>query len=102
MLKILYRNARDFFLDFLPDKTILFVALSDLDTIMKFFTYGMLGVVSLFFFSFASAYQEILIEERGGKPIRVIKVILDGEHFVVSALAKNGGETLEELTKKVA
>ena len=47
------------------------------------------------------AYQEILIEERGGKPIRVIKVILDGEHFVVSAVAKEGGETLEQLTKKV-
>lgn len=43
----------------------------------------------------------MLIEERGGKPIRVIKVILDGEHFVVSSVAKEGGETLEDLTKKV-
>ena len=55
----------------------------------------------LFFFWFASAYQEILIEERGGRPIRVIKVVLDGEHYVVSAVAKQWGETLEDLTKKV-
>lgn len=47
------------------------------------------------------AYQEILIEERGGKAIRVIKVILDGEHFVVASPAKQGGETLEQLTKNV-
>jgi exopolysaccharide biosynthesis protein len=43
----------------------------------------------------------MLIEERGGKPIRVIKVILDGEHFVVASPAKQGGETLEQLTKNV-
>ncbi|MDR0608331.1 MAG: hypothetical protein LBG52_08605 [Candidatus Peribacteria bacterium] len=48
-----------------------------------------------------SAHQEILIEERGGKAIRVIKVILDGEHFVVTSVAKDGGESLEDLTKKV-
>jgi hypothetical protein len=57
----------------------------------------------VFFFSacFVSAYQEVLIEERGGKPIRVIKVILDGEHFVVASVAKEGGESLEDLTRKV-
>lgn len=33
------------------------------------------------------AYQELMIEERGGKPIRVIKVVLDGEHFVVASPA---------------
>lgn len=53
------------------------------------------------FFNFSGAYQEVLIEERGGKAIRVIKVVLDGEHFIVSAVAKDGGETLEALTKKV-
>ncbi|MDR0369449.1 MAG: hypothetical protein LBH96_02725 [Candidatus Peribacteria bacterium] len=47
------------------------------------------------------AYQEILIEERGGKPIRVIKVILDGEHYVVTVPAGEGGETLEQLTTNV-
>ncbi|MDR2415884.1 MAG: phosphodiester glycosidase family protein [Candidatus Peribacteria bacterium] len=58
----------------------------------------------LFFLSVVTptfAYQEILIEERGGKAMRVIKVILDGEHFVVASPAKLGGETLEQLTKNV-
>ena len=27
------------------------------------------------------AYKELLIEKRGGRPIRVIKVVLDGEHL---------------------
>jgi hypothetical protein len=43
----------------------------------------------------------LLLEDRGGKPIRVIKVVLDGQDFVVSSLALKGGNTLEELTKKV-
>jgi hypothetical protein len=30
-----------------------------------------------------------LIENRGGRPIRVIKVVLDGEHFVVASPAEN-------------
>ena len=47
------------------------------------------------------AYKEVLIEERGWKPIRVIKVVLDGQHFVVTSLAGNGGDTLENLVKKV-
>ena len=68
---------------------------------MKRFYYYSAFFLSFFLFSFVSAYQEILIEERGGKAIRVVKVILDGEHFVVSSVAKEGGETLEELTKKV-
>jgi hypothetical protein len=60
-------------------------------------------IFSLVFFigNRTSAYQELLIEERGGKAIRVIKVILDGEHFVVASVANEGGETLEQLTKKV-
>ncbi|GHW02392.1 hypothetical protein AGMMS50249_1780 [candidate division SR1 bacterium] len=59
-------------------------------------------IISFLLPHFTSAYQEVLIEERDGKPIRVIKVILDGEHYVVSSVAKDGGETLEDLTKKVA
>ena len=62
---------------------------------MKRFSYFW-SAFFLSFFSFvcfACAYQEILIEERGGKAVRVIKVILDGEHFVVSSVAKDGGET---------
>ena len=49
----------------------------------------------------AYAYQEILIENRWGHAIRVIKVVLDGEHFVVSSVAKQWGETIQSLTKKV-
>jgi hypothetical protein len=37
--------------------------------------------------NYVAAYQEILIENRGGHAIRVIKVILDGEHFVVASVA---------------
>lgn len=47
------------------------------------------------------AYKELLIEKRGGRPIRVIKVVLDGEHFVVASPAQDGGATTEELAKKV-
>jgi hypothetical protein len=47
------------------------------------------------------AYKELLIEKRGGRPIRVIKVVLDGEHFVVASPASDGGATTEELAKKV-
>ena len=51
--------------------------------------------------NYASAYQEILIENRGWHPIRVIKVILDWEHFVVSSVAWEWWETIQSLTKKV-
>ena len=47
------------------------------------------------------AYKELLIENRGGKPIRVIKVVLDWEHFVVASPAENWGATVEQLAKKV-
>ena len=47
------------------------------------------------------AYQEILIENRGWHAIRVIKVILDWEHFVVSSVAEEWWETIQSLTKKV-
>ena len=61
-------------------------------------------LLSLMFFSFiwnVFAYKEVLIENRGGKPIRVIKVVLDWQHFVVTSLAGNGWDTLENLVKKV-
>ena len=47
------------------------------------------------------AYQELMIEERWGKPIRVIKVVLDGEHFVVASPAGLWWDTTENLAKKV-
>ncbi len=59
-------------------------------------------IISLWIiWNYASAYQEILIENRGWHAIRVIKVILDWEHFVVSSVAKQWWETIQELTKKV-
>lgn len=51
--------------------------------------------------NYVSAYQEILIENRGWHAIRVIKVILDWEHFVVSSVADLWWETIQSLTKKV-
>ena len=42
-----------------------------------------------------------MIENRGSTPIRVIKVVLDWEHFVVASPAENGWATVEELAKKV-
>lgn len=42
-----------------------------------------------------------MIEERGGRPIRVIKVVRDGEHFVVVSPAGLGGATTENLAQKV-
>lgn len=57
--------------------------------------------VVLFFVWNVLAYKELLLENRWGKPIRVIKVVLDGQHYVVTSLAWNGWETLENLVKKV-
>lgn len=51
--------------------------------------------------NYVSAYQEILIENCGWHPIRVIKVVLDWEHFVVSSVAGEWWETIQSLTKKV-
>lgn len=47
------------------------------------------------------AYKELLLENRGNKPIRVIKVVLDGQDYVVASVAWEGWETLENLVKKV-
>ena len=47
------------------------------------------------------AYKELLIENRWGRPIRVIKVVLDWEHFVVVSPSENWGSTTEELAKNV-
>ena len=47
------------------------------------------------------AYQEMIIENRGWHAVRVIKVVLDWEHFVVSSVAWEWWETIQSLTKKV-
>ena len=56
---------------------------------------------SYFWINYTSAYQEILIENRGWHAIRVIRVVLDWEHFVVSSVAGEWWETIQDLTKKV-
>ena len=56
---------------------------------------------SCFFASSTFAYKELLIENRWGRPIRVIKVVLDWEHFVVASPAENWWATTEQLAKNV-
>jgi len=58
-------------------------------------------ITLLILFPKASAYQELILRNIDGKPVRLIKVILDGEHFIVTSLASTWGDTLENLTKKV-
>jgi hypothetical protein len=55
----------------------------------------MIGLFSSF------AYKELIIQNIDNKPVRVIKIILDGQHYVVSSVAEDGGASLSELTKKV-
>jgi hypothetical protein len=59
-------------------------------------SFGLLSLISPVF-----SYQELIIRNIDGHPVRLIKVILDGEDFVVTSLAETGGDTLENLTKKV-
>ena len=58
-------------------------------------------IFGLSIYNTSFAYKELMIENRAGKAIRVIKVILDGEHFVVASPANDGGATLEQLAQKV-
>lgn len=60
----------------------------------------------LFLVNWTFAYQEMIIkniksEGIGTKPVRVIKVVLDGEDFVVNSLASTGGDSLENLMHQV-
>ena len=69
---------------------------------MKKLLYWFMFLIIWFFVSnSAFAYKELLIENRGGRPIRVIKVVLDGEHFVVASPAENWWATTEQLAKNV-
>jgi len=47
------------------------------------------------------AYKELIIENIDGKAVRVIKVVLDWEHYIVNSIAFTWWDTLENLTKKV-
>ena len=60
-----------------------------------------LSFICFFFVNSSYAYKELLIENRGWRPIRVIKVVLDWEHFVVASPAENGWATTEQLAKNV-
>ena len=64
-------------------------------------TLPFLGIILFTLLSPTYAYQEILIENRWWHAIRVIKIVLDGEHFVVSSVAGIWWETIQNLTKKV-
>lgn len=57
--------------------------------------------VLLFFVGNVFAYKELLLENRDEKPIRVIKVILDGQHYIVSSVADIWWDTIENLAQKV-
>ncbi|MBF0932457.1 MAG: hypothetical protein HXJ92_03585, partial [candidate division SR1 bacterium] len=70
-----------------------------ISTAIKFGFFSLFCLFGLTNSSFA--YKELMIEERGGHAIRVIKVGLDGEHFVVASPAGLGGATTEELAQKV-
>ena len=59
-------------------------------------------VVGIFcFLGKVFAYQEMIIENRWWHAVRVIRVVLDWEHFVVSSVAWEWWETIQSLTKKV-
>ena len=69
---------------------------------MKKIIYIFAIIFSVMFFVWdVSAYKELLLEDRWGKPIRVIKVVLDWQHYVVTSVAWDWWKTLEELVKKV-
>ena len=70
-----------------------------ISTAIKFWFFSLFCLFWLTNSSFA--YKELMIEERWGHAIRVIKVWLDGEHFVVASPAGLGGATTEELAQKV-
>jgi hypothetical protein len=57
-------------------------------------------VVCIALFGQTFAYRELLIKNIDKHPVRVIKVILDGQDFVVTSLAGNGGDTLTNLVNK--
>jgi len=59
------------------------------------------AVVCIALFGQTFAYRELLIQNVDKHPIRIIKVILDGQDFVVTSLASNGGDTLPNLINKV-
>ncbi len=58
-------------------------------------------VFVIWLFSSTFAYKELIIQNIDKKAVRVVKVVLDGEHFVVSSVAEDGGATIQELAKKV-
>jgi len=58
-------------------------------------------IISIISLSSTFAYKELIIHNIADKPVRVIKVILDWEHYVVSSIALDWWNTLEALTEMV-
>lgn len=56
---------------------------------------------SLLCLGYTFGYKELIIENIDNKPVRVIKVVLDGEHYIVASPASDGGETIQTLAQKV-
>lgn len=70
----------------------------------NFWKMKILWLLMIMLFSFfwnVFAYKELMIENVDGKPIRVIKVILDWQDFVITSVANTGWDTLENLVRKV-
>lgn len=55
----------------------------------------------ILYFSSTFAYKELIIQNIDKKPVRVIKVVLDWQHYVVSSVSEDGWSSLQDLTKKV-
>lgn len=58
-------------------------------------------VFCFLFFGNVFAYRELIIEDIDWKPVRLMKVVLDGQDFVITSLASEWGDTLENLVQKV-
>ncbi len=69
---------------------------------MKYKVWFIIILVLWFFLESNSfAYKELIIQNIDKKPVRVIKIILDGQHYIVSSVAGDWWATLQQLTKKV-
>jgi len=55
----------------------------------------------LLFIAPTFAYKELIIQNIDKKPVRIVKVILDGQHYIVSSISSDGGAALQELAQKV-
>jgi hypothetical protein len=64
---------------------------------MKNFLFIVTAIIILANFTFAK--QELINTTINGHPVKVIKVVLDGDHYIVTSLSDKG-ERLYKLMKK--